>query len=210
MVLSVTPVVVTGMMVSGGSGSPVTGSRKSSAVRSTSVMEPSSWENLITSACWGVTARMTSCCWPLSVVLPRRAGAGWRRCRCGPAAAGAACPTTCRPWSSTLTLVPLSPGHGDRVVGRVDGHDAGTCRTGEADDHVHVVAGLDERADAGDLVDLDRHARRGRGAVDVVDGRCCCPRRAGDQLAGGHRLAGGLADDQRGVRRRRPRACRRS
>ena len=33
----------------------------------------------------------------------------------------------------------------------------------EPDDHVDVVAGLDDRADAGDLVDLDRdgaHARR--------------------------------------------------
>ena len=32
----------------------------------------------------------------------------------------------------------------------------------EADDHVDAVAGLDERADAGDLVDLDRHGRAGR------------------------------------------------
>ena len=45
----------------------------------------------------------------------------------------------------------------------------GNLSAGQADDHVDVVAGLDDRADAGDLVDLDRHAAQGGGAIDVGD-----------------------------------------
>ena len=161
------PVVVTGMMVSGGSGSPVSGSRKSSPLRSTSEIEPSSWPNLMTSDCWVVAARMTICCWPLSVVvvpsvpglasalLPLSAGGG-----------GSSVPTTWRPWSSTLTLVPLRP---TTVV--IVSSSGLTVTTGKRsavkpDDHVHVVARLGERADAGHLVHLDRHADEAGRAVD--------------------------------------------
>ena len=81
----------------------------------------------------------------------------------------------------------------------------GNLSAGEADDHVDVVAGLDDRADAGDLVDLDRDrsACRGR-ALDVEDRalRAAAEGVGGDLRAGGDGLARDLADDLRGVRER--------
>ena len=59
------------------------GSTKSSGERrSTRQIEPSSWANLMTSACWGVTARITICCWPLRVVAAPVAGRRLRVARC--------------------------------------------------------------------------------------------------------------------------------
>ena len=54
----------------------VIGSMKSSGERRTREMRPSSWANLMISACWVSTARMTICCWPLRAVpVPRLGGA---------------------------------------------------------------------------------------------------------------------------------------
>ena len=66
------------------------------------------------------------------------------------------------PWSRILTLVLLRP------LTTVTESSAGLTRDDrelvarDARDHVHVVAGLDDRADAGDLVDLDGDRREGR------------------------------------------------
>ena len=62
-----------------------------------------------------------------------------------------------------------------RAVDAGDDREAGTRRVGsedgdvEADDHVDIVTGLDDRADAADLVDLHRHAALRRRALDVED-----------------------------------------
>ena len=144
----------------------------------------------------------------LLLAVEGRRGAGvraWARprrcCRCPRAAAAAACPSTCMPWSRSLTLVLLRP---ETTVmdwsSRVHGHDRELV-AGEADQHVHEVAGLDDRADAGHLVHLDRDAdlaRRHRRwcatlpPVAVEDG-------ARDELVLRDGLAGDLADDLRRV-----------
>ena len=68
------------------------------------------------------------------------------------------------PWSRTLTLVLFRP------LTTVNEASAGlTVMTGNLsplmpDDHVHVVAGLDDRADARDLVDLDGDGAQARRA----------------------------------------------
>ena len=83
------------------------------------------------------------------------------------------------------------------VVGRVDRDDRELV-TGQADDHVHVVARLDDGADAGDLVDLDAPCERKAGWVSRSAGRY--PRsppvegRRRDLGALGDRLADDLAD----------------
>ena len=51
-------------------------SMKSSGERRTRLIEPSSWANLMISACSGVTARITISCWPLSDVVPPSVGVG--------------------------------------------------------------------------------------------------------------------------------------
>ena len=73
------------------------------------------------------------------------------------------------PWRSSLTLVPLMPATtvNESSVG-VDRDDRELVG-GEADDHVDVVTGLDDRADAADLVDLDGDAALCRRALDVDD-----------------------------------------
>ena len=84
---------------SGSTGWPVTGSMKSSADRRIRLTDASSWANLMTSACCGVTDRMTICCWPLSAVAGWAGAAGgaaatFRRVRGGAAvseAAGGGC-----------------------------------------------------------------------------------------------------------------------
>ena len=53
---------------------------------------------------------------------------------------------------------------------RVEGHD-GELVAGEADDHVDVVAGVDDGADAGDLVDLDGHRAEAGRDVDRAAAR---------------------------------------
>ena len=75
----------------------------------------------------------------------------------------------------------------------VDGDDGELVAT-EADDHVHEVAGLDDRADARDLVDLDRHGALGGRDLDV------------DDLAGGSHRSGWWGD----LRAGRDRLARRS
>ena len=197
------PVVATGTIVFGGSRSPVSGSRKSSPLRSTREMEPSSWPNLITSDCCVVTARMTICCWPLRTVslpapglalgsvVPVSAGGG-----------GSSVPTTCTPWSSALTLVPLTPATVVIVASSGLTVTTGKLVGGEADDHVDEVTGLGQRAHARHLVHLDRHADEAGGAVDV--GEACRRARAEDhardELAGRDVLARRLADDGRDIR----------
>ena len=144
----------------------MTGSMKSSGERRTRLIEPSSWANLMTSACWVSTDRMTICCWPVRAVRRDRRSAP---ARSDPAAGGGgrSVPMTCMPWSSALTLVLLRPlDDGERVV-RGLSVMTGNLSPGEAHDHVHVVAGLDDRADAGDLVDLDGHADAAGRAGDV-------------------------------------------
>ena len=142
---------------------------------------PSIWANLMTSACWAVTARMTISCWPLRDVPGRRgAGAAAGRGRRGVAAAvsagggGSSVPRTWMPWRSSLTLVPLRPATTViELSSGVDGDDRELVG-GQADDHVDVVTGLDDRADAADLVDLDGHAAQGR------PGSRCCRSTPGD------------------------------
>ena len=192
------PVVVAGERP--GCGSPVTGSMKSSGERRTREIEPSSWANLMTSACWASTARMTICCWPLRAV-PGSPSSGARRGAVGVrrrAAAGAACRGPACPGGATLTLVLLRPATTVNVSSAGLTRDDRELVAGEADDHVDVVAGLDDRADAGDLVDLDRHAREAGRAVDVDDRRRQRHRSGSSAViccAGGDRLAGDLADD---------------
>ncbi len=108
------------------------------------------------------------------------------------------------PWSSSLTLVLLMPDD-DRegVVDRVDGDDRELVGL-EADDHVHVVAGLDDRADAGDLVDLDRHAALGRRAVDLSRvPTCAAGQGPGRDRPRRWRRSGGRSGRRPGRRRRR-------
>ena len=158
-------------------------------------MLPSSWANLMTSACWALTARIDD------LLLAGERGAGRPVGRGGPgrpaAAGGSSVPRTCMPWRSSLTLVLLRPGD-DRegVVGRVDGDDRELVGL-EADDHVDVVAGLDDRADAGDLVDLDRHGSAWSAGSRCRDlARLAAGQGAGrDGRAGGDGLADDLADD---------------
>ena len=87
--------------------------------------------------------------------------------------------------------------HLERVVHGVLGHDRELVGR-EADDHVDVVAGLDDRADAGDLVDFDRDRAQARAGVSMlrieppwlwpnVSPVSCC--------AAGDGLADDLADD---------------
>ena len=71
------------------------------------------------------------------------------------------------PWISTLTLVPFRPA--TNVIDWSLGLTVMTGNVAEADDHVDVVAGLDDRADAGDLVDLDRDRAQARRDVEVED-----------------------------------------
>ena len=115
------------------------------------MIEPSIWANLMTSACWAVTARMTISCCPLRVVPGCDAGPPLPSSVVPPVVAvggGSSVPRTCMPWRRSLTLVLLRPADdGDRGVGRVDRDDRELV-AGEADDHVDVVAGLDDGADA--------------------------------------------------------------
>ena len=60
------------------------------------------------------------------------------------------------PWRSSLTLVLFRPATTGTESSTGLTVMTGNLSAGEADDHVDVVAGLDDRADTGDLVDLDR------------------------------------------------------
>ena len=159
---------------------------------------PSSWANLMTSACWALTARMTISCWPLRVVpAPPARGPLAVAGRRGVGGGGSSVPEDLHALEEQLDARAVEAGDDrERVVARVHGDDRELVG-GEADDHVDVVAGLDDRADAGDLVDLDRdraqarRARRCRGSGPVV-GRTSVGR---DLRAGRDRLADDLADD---------------
>ena len=90
---------------------------------------------------------------------------GWRSDPSVPVSAGgggSSVPTTCTPWSSALTLVPFTPATVVMVASSGLTVTIGKLVGGEADDHVDEVAGLGQRADARDLVHLDRHADEGR------------------------------------------------
>ena len=132
-------------------------------------MLPSTWANLMTSACWASTARVTISCWPLRAV-PGCAG--------GLALAGAACGGRRREQRAEhlhaleeqLDARAVEAGDDrERVVLRRCAVMTGNWSAGEADDHVHVVAGLDDRADARDLVDLDRDGALALRHFDVDD-----------------------------------------
>ena len=123
----------------------------------------------MTSACWASTARITICRWPLSAVPGLRRISG---IRCG-AVVGRRRGLRGRRQQGAEDLHALqqvpdagaveAADDGDRVVGRVDRDDRELV-AGDARDHVHVVAGLDDRADTGDLVDLDGARLEGRAA----------------------------------------------
>src|SRR6185437_6467503 len=86
--LRVMPVVWSG---GGMTGLPAA-SWKSLGERSASVIDPSSWAYLMTSACWAVTDRTTICCWAWAAV-----------------GVGRSVPRTWIPWSRTFVLVALIP-----------------------------------------------------------------------------------------------------
>src|SRR3954453_10423407 len=88
---------------------------QSSAERSTSVMLPLIWVNLISSACCGVAARMTICCWPFRVVFPPLLGwpLGAGACvACGLLAVGGgrSVPSTWSPGARSFTVAWLYSG----------------------------------------------------------------------------------------------------
>ena len=87
----------------------------------------------------------------------RMAGGAPRRSAGG---GGSSVPSTCMPWSSSLTLVLLRPATTVTESSAGSTVMTGNLSLGEADDHVDVVAGLDDRADAADLVDLDARSQR--------------------------------------------------
>ena len=80
---------------------------QSAVARSSSEMLPSIWANLTTSAFCGVTARITICCWPLSVVVLASSAwaGGWLSAPWS--AGGSSVPRTWTPWMSVLTVVEL-------------------------------------------------------------------------------------------------------
>ncbi len=151
-------------------------------------MLPSICENLMTSASWVVTARITICCWPLRVVVVPAPGDAF-------AVAFWACGRRREQRAEDLDalderldrrgVVGQDLGHeharggrrvGPRAAGRRDrrGLDLGhLVGPGDAHDHVHEVAGLDDRADAGRLVDLDGDRDLALGHGDVGDRRRC-------------------------------------
>ena len=122
---------------------------------------PSIWANLMTSACWArdredddlLLAVEGRAGLPASdAPMPAAAAALGR----GGATGGSSVPRTCMPWRRSLTLVPLRPvDDGDRRCPTGLTVMTGNLSRGQADDHVDVVAGLDDGADAADLVDLD-------------------------------------------------------
>ena len=123
---------------------------------------------------------------------------------CSPSAGGAGggsrVPMTCMPWSRSLTLVLLRPVTTviELSVGLIV--MTGNLSRGQADDHVDVVTGLDDRPDAADLVDLDRHGSagsRGSRRLMIDPGWSAAEGRRRDLGALGDRLAGDLADDLR-------------
>ena len=135
-------------------------------------MLPWSWANLMTSACWAVTERITSSCcpWvrsgPLGVGDALGLGVGWLPDVWSGLERS---PRTCMPWRSTLTLVLLRPATTVIELSCGLSCDDRERVAGEADDQVDVVAGLDDGADAGDLVDLDGDRALARRDLDVAD-----------------------------------------
>ena len=153
-VLRMMPVVSIGGEVT---GAPVIGSMKSSTERRTRLTAPSgaapvSWAKRMTSSCCGVTARMTICCWPLRVVVGAWqrgwcSGAG-RRGRCGRRREQRPDDLHALEQQRGLDARRVQAGHdGDGLVDRID-RDDGERVALEADDHVDVVARLDDRPDA--------------------------------------------------------------
>ena len=139
----------------------------------------------MTSACWAVTDRITISCCSLRVVVPGAAVGA-------PDAAGASSagggtrreqgPEHLHALEEDLDGRALgSRGGDDRLVGgSPDPLIDSELLLGEADDRVDVVAGLDDRADAADLVDPDGDRSLSDRDLDVDD-------RAGESAAEGRR-----------------------
>ena len=141
---------------------------------------------------------MTISCWPLSGVSAVRSpgrsrlAVGRRRDRRQLAA------EDLHALEEELDGGAVQAGHdGDRVVLRVEGHDRELV-AGEADEHVDVVTGVDDGADARDLVDLDGHRpEAGRDVDDAAAGRRGVEV-GGLELAVGDDRAGGRSGRRRG------------
>ena len=169
----------------------------------------------MTSACWASTDRATISCWPVRAVPPSpRRGLAFRALRLrGRRREQRA--EDLHALEQQLDARAVDAGDdGEGVVDRV-GRDDRELVGADADDHVDVVAGLDDRADARHLVDLDRDRALARWDLDVED-LARLRRRTGPAViagAGHDGLADDLADDLGdvaegvGVARRRSAAC---
>ena len=123
----------------------------------------------MTSACWVLTARITICCWPLRVVAGPPEGGGRVRVR-GAGVGGRRREQRAddqRALEQRLDARPVDAGD-DRDRSRRSGLTVttGNLSAVRPDDHVHVVASLGERADARDLVNLDRDGQKACGALE--------------------------------------------
>ena len=117
----------------------------------------------MTSACWAVTDRITISCCSLRVVVPGAAvgapdAAG--ACVGGGGTGGSRAAEHLHALEEDLDGRALGSGSGDeRLVGSSSGSWIDReLLLGQADDRVDVVTGLDDRADAADLVDLGRRS----------------------------------------------------
>ena len=123
----------------------------------------------MTSACWASTDRATISCWPVRAVpLSLRRGLALRALRL----LGGRWEQRAEhlhALEEQLDARAVDAGDdGEGVVDRV-GRDDRELVGADTDDHVDVVTGLDDGADARHLVDLDRDRALARWDLDVED-----------------------------------------
>ena len=158
--------------MTGGTGSPVTGSMKSSGERRTSdsVISGLAMRLAVADDLGLLGGDREDHDLLLLIEDGARGGGGhglaFGASSGGGATGGSSVPSTCMPWRRSLTVAPLGPGLTTITPVRVRRirRDRRELLLGQGDERVDVVAGLDDGADAAGLVDANGDRAQARPA----------------------------------------------